>query len=645
LKALQLADLFWLKGDHRPLLALNWLVQCTLWLATTLFFHRLRRFTRQDMLALTGISAFFFFNPNQMQNFTWAFQVSFFAAFLFSTLAFICLCLYGRSDAPRTRKSAWLVLTIVCAFLAECSLASGPLTWLVLPVCAILIGLPRRVILLLAGCGVIAIGVYLIGYHSPENFSNPLESLRHPGTVLAFIGSYFGASWKFVIPEVGGLATLLAVIGLAYVVIKRVRIHERAEPFQAFAISVALMSIATAAVTALGRQSEGLVQAEAGRYQTPAMLFWWAIVLLLFFVATRKGELRIPSGALATLELAILAVFAIQAFHFPALLHSNINDAFARNGSGLALEANVDDLGQIRSIYPLPAAVPPTYTYAIQQALMKPPFREIEDVGHKLSNEFSVVPSSSCVGSIDSIRPLSTQDGKQEWYMTGWSYDLRHRAPFNRLLAATPDGLIVGIGVSGGLRPDVAKMLSRSGSMNSGWQLYAVTNAAPNALQVYGLVRGTNEVCQLPRANVVVPPVQPARAAGSLPSLESMRQTQTGSLDLLNGAPIPTDNNAQHPVRIGRSQRIDVQGWMITPDGQSAMNQVIVLYPGGRLVADLAARPDVAAHFNNQKLLSSGFRFDVAPNTLRPGLATFDVVGVSGGKFYRFAKTLFMFVE
>jgi hypothetical protein len=130
-----------------------------------------------------------------------------------------------------------------------------------------------------------------------------------------------------------------------------------------------------------------------------------------------------------------------------------------------------------------------------------------------------------------------------------------------------------------------------------------------------------------------------------LPPLDSIPDTQGGNFDRINATAIPADNSEQNPFHVPRSKNNAVQGWMITPDGQSVMDPVIVIYPGGRLNAKSDTRPDVAAHFNNQKLLSSGFRFDLKPNTLPLGLQTVDVVGMSGGQYYRFAKTLYLYVE
>jgi drug/metabolite transporter (DMT)-like permease len=627
-------------------MVLSWIVQGTLWGATTWFFKRLGRFRRDEIITLCGIGAFFFFNPNQLQNFTWAFQMAFFSAFLFSTLALICITLLGdRETATESSRTPWLILAMVAAFVSECNLAGGVLTWVIMPVCAALLGLKRRLVLLLCAFAVAGVGIYLIGYRTPGNFSDPLQSVRNPGQVMLFVGTYLGESWQLVAPGLGLIATIAALVGLAYLLVNHLRTGQRHEPLQAFAVSVALMMIATAVLTALGRQNEGLAQAQAGRYQTPAMLFWWAILLLTFTgITSRKDAKTSVHRPLIILQLGVLVAFAAEAARFPALLASNIDDAYLRNGAGLAFEAGLYDLTQLRSIYPLPAAVPPTYSYILEKGLMAPPFKEFADVGSAVPSHFSLLPNGSCIGSTDVIRPITSRDGKQDLLITGWGYDLADRQRFRRVLATTPAGIITGIGVSGGLRPDVERVVRQVSTPNTGWQLYALSIPSGEAVQVYGIVPGTHKVCLLPGGKTAV--AEPKSTfASALPPLNSIPETGGGSFDLLNGQPIPTANDPQHPFHVSRVANIAVQGWMISADGTSAMDQVYAVYPGGRSTAKTEPRPDVAAHFNQQKLLSSGFRFDLPPGSLGLGLQTVDAVGVTGGQFYRFARTLYLFVQ
>ena len=66
MKALQLMDLSWFKGDRRPLLLLNWLIQTSLWGLSLISYMFVRRFSTAELATLAGITAFCVFNPNQM---------------------------------------------------------------------------------------------------------------------------------------------------------------------------------------------------------------------------------------------------------------------------------------------------------------------------------------------------------------------------------------------------------------------------------------------------------------------------------------------------------------------------------------------------------------------------------------------------
>ena len=70
------------------------------------FLHVTRRFSRTELATLAGIAAFFVFNPNQLQNFNWFFQVAFLSAFLFAVLALAAISLYAhyKETYPAKRR-------------------------------------------------------------------------------------------------------------------------------------------------------------------------------------------------------------------------------------------------------------------------------------------------------------------------------------------------------------------------------------------------------------------------------------------------------------------------------------------------------------------------------------------------------------
>ena len=215
----------------------------------------------------------------------------------------------------------------------------------------------------------------------------------------------------------------------------------------------------TAFITALGRQDLGPEQPRVERYQTPAMLFWWGLVLLGVATAIRVLQRRrdYRSYVFIALQIVFLLVFVAEAGHYPELLAKNVSDGFMRSTAGLAVEAGIYDEAQIRSIFPWPTEVIPAYNFMRHAGMMTPPFKEYYDIGKKLGSVFSILPAGSCLGSTDLIHQVGLHEtGKQDLFAAGWGYDPALKKAFKRVLAVTPGETIVGIGVSGIRRPEIA---------------------------------------------------------------------------------------------------------------------------------------------------------------------------------------------
>lgn len=644
MKAAQLLDLFWLKGDRRPLLVLNRIIQACLWCAVMFFLYVLRRFSAAELATLAGSAAFFVFNPNQMPNFYWAFQGAYLSAFLFAVVALAGISLYAHYERESPRKTIgakWLILPVSAAFLAECNLASGVLTWIMLPVCAALLGVRRRIVILLSGLALPAIGVYLVGYRTPGESSDPLQSIRSLTRVFAFVVANLAESWHFVGAGVGPAATVIALLAIAWFVVRKLLRAERLQPVQGFALCVALMMLLTAFVTALGRQGFGLQHARIGRYQTPAMLFWWALALLLMTSITRTDGRMAHYGAyvFVALQVIFLVLFLAEAGWFPELLQTYVSDGFTWSTAGLAVEAGIYDEPQIRYIFPKPSVVPPTYSFLIKQGLMTPPFEEFHDVGKNLGSVFSVLPAGTCVGSTELIHRIALHgDATQDLFAAGWGYYPAGKKTFRRVLAATPEGMIVGIGISGSYRPEVAAAHPGVLTAYTGWRLYAVSEGLANPLQVYGILPGTTEACLLPGTQRT-----PAILAQPLPPLSSITDTLRGYIESLNGVVVVNSNDAQHPAHIGRSVNLVIEGWVISADGRNGMDEVFGVYPSGHMAAIVVSRPDVGDVLKNGSLLMSRYRVTLPAGALGLGLQPIQIVGLRNDRFYKLTAVLYVY--
>ena len=86
--------------------------------------------------------------------------------------------------------------------------------------------------------------------------------------------------------------------------------------------------------------------------------------------------------------------------------------------------------------------------------------------------------------------------------ISGWTVDAKSRWPVQRIVAAA-DGKIVGFGVLGFERTDVAADLHSRRVLLSGWIGFAQVPASAKSLNVYGQVDRNGAVCEV--ATVAVP--------------------------------------------------------------------------------------------------------------------------------------------
>ncbi len=516
-KSLLLFSLFYLQGNHAFLIAMNYLFQVLEWLAVIYFVMTLFGLTQIEFLTAAGLSAFFIVNPNQLQNVEWAFS-SWFTTYFLAVVA-----LGGLSTYSIKRRPFWLILAVIAAALAEVNLASGVLVWLILPLCAILLGLSWRLTGLLGAIGAAAIGIYLIGYHSPSNASSPLDAIRHPDQVIGFVLAYFGESWSYIWPKAGNAFALAAVLLVVMIALYQFTWRALRPAGEAFALSVALLCLMSGFITGLGRQMNGVVQAREARYQTCAMLFWCA--LGLYAILTIKKLAGRQVYVLAAVQCFFCVVMVGEAASLPAIYRMNLSAGYIRDTVGAALETSVDALDRIQMVYPGPESVPPTYNYLHYHKLMAPPLGMQHLMGVKLNSRYTLATADKCVGETDNITVVGTKNGRKELFVQGWAYQSGVQ-PLNRLVAVTEEGLIAGLGVSGAERPDILPLFPQVTGLNCGWNLYALVPETTKKLNVYGLIPGTNSVC-------TVAPPKP------VPEYTVLLTTPTITFRQTRGSPVP----------------------------------------------------------------------------------------------------------
>ena len=494
LKLAFLLDVYLFKGHNLFLYFVNWSAQLAMLGLSVLSLRRLGRFSNWEQRTLIGLIAFCEFNPKQLENFTWAFQSAFFMTFLFAFLA-ICSVVFYAQEVDRQPKQGhtWLLwLCVAAAFLAECNLASGLICWVVLPFCLSLLGLKRTLLRPFIVFGLLGVGVYLIGYHSPGGATTkPSEALLRPFQILGYIQTYLGSSWDGLSRDWGMFVSPLAISFVAFLWTKSLVDRKHHDGFYVVSISMAMLCLLAAVMTAMGRLNFGYSQAAASRYQTPAMLFWCFGAIAAVSIPAASSRYK----RFLAIQVACLGLFAAQAKAYGSVLAQYDFAAFAYDVSGLALESGID-LQKVRTIFP--NLLPIQWYQDIRSRQIIPPiFPEFSHVGRPLLSVYKMAPATACQGFLDQVAPVPG-DAPSHVSVRGWASLNSILTEKSVIILAADDGKIVGIGITGAARPDVvaAGLLPRR-DLNSGWAGYAQVSDSEKTLRAYAELSDGTEVCQL----------------------------------------------------------------------------------------------------------------------------------------------------
>jgi hypothetical protein len=314
-------DLFWFGGKNLSLLVETFVLQALQWAAIS---YMIQRFTELPLFlkrTMQGLFAFCLFHPNQAENFTWAFQISFVIPFVLGTSALIAVAFFGRA----LRVGVSLTLASIAPLVASMSLIAGLLIGPVTILIALLKRLPSRAVTVLATALLLTGCAYLYGYRRQGSDLAPLSALADVKQLIVYVLTYFGASWTGLLPH---KERLIASIFIAGFVIDSVRLllkREQISDFEWLLLGECWLTLATALLTGLGRIQFGVGQAFASRYQTPAMLYWAALAALLLVRVWKRW----PETIICAQVIVALLIIASMCT-FPRIWRSNVSIADQR---------------------------------------------------------------------------------------------------------------------------------------------------------------------------------------------------------------------------------------------------------------------------------------------------------------------------
>ena len=259
-----------------------------------------------------GLAAFCLFCPSQWENFSMAFQVSFFAAGFLALLAVLSVVLYQRSRGSAGRGWPYVVLGVLVASIATYSNGNGIFVWPILLGIAAMLRMPLKTIGVYALCGFCVGASYFFNYATPSQSARPIESFHHMPAVGEYVATYFGSSFPwgtiaYSVP-IGWEALFAAAALIAWAIARRRQRH----PLFLILAGLLLFSLMTAFITALARVNLGTNQATASRYQTFALLFWFCLSTLLLLALAGAGG----RGFVTALMAGVVIVMAIAAANY-----------------------------------------------------------------------------------------------------------------------------------------------------------------------------------------------------------------------------------------------------------------------------------------------------------------------------------------
>jgi hypothetical protein len=472
-RLLYFADLFLFHGKNVSLLVEIVLIQLAQ--VTTLLFvaSRFGRFKPALLCTVAGFLCYCFFNPLQIINFVWPFQVHFLLGILLGVLSLTAAVWSTTFDASdRVKRELVFAGALVLAFLAESSLATGLLTWPVLLVLAFTCRMSAMRKLAISGFGACAILAYLFHYAAPPG-PNPIDALSRPLRLVKFAITELAYSWDRTLPnaslwphvsEVACFASLLLAMAWVGWTLRR-----SSDALSSFLLSAFLYLFGSLALTAIGRVGFGYIQATESRYQSVAFLYWACFALL---VAQWLSRRMARSNMLLLVQAACLVLQLYSLTRWKGSEEWALNQRLNLLSGWNALMENPADLARFGGLYSHPEWLPQLAAY-LKAHHWGPSGRVHSDValssgkrGSGLS-KITARPVNQCAGFLDDAFALNG-DQVHVW---GWVYDVDRGSTLKEVVLADNNGNVLKKADIQIFRPDVQRANQYVQSSNSGWEM------------------------------------------------------------------------------------------------------------------------------------------------------------------------------
>lgn len=377
----------------------------------------------------------------QTDNLASPFQSQFFLVYL---LPFAAYCSWSRFCARP--NIPWAVAVVAFLSASSVSMANGALATLPLIVIAIL---TKRKLAMIAALTVLQIVIYLA--FTIDYVSEPIVPLLRLAlwsglfpTVLytvTLLGSALGPTFA---PYVG----LILAVGMIFTIASIANKYWRSSmelplPAGAEFVALGLFVVVSALSTAVGRAHLGIASALASRYTTPSIC---VILAALLYVAV---TFRVTTYLRVSVYVLVL-LFAVGQLQFLGIDESD--EFFTRAATISAIQHTPDEKLFKKHVYP----------FGVTQARIDnsikneigvfgtAPYEQMQaSIGRAPTD---AIPDAKCAGRIEATETI---DGTVE-LTTGWIRHSASQEPYDTI-ALVQDGKVLGYGLTGYLRDDVAR--------------------------------------------------------------------------------------------------------------------------------------------------------------------------------------------
>jgi hypothetical protein len=431
------------------------------------------------------------FSGAQRENFESVLGFAFVFVCLAATASFVSLLRAAGRLGSGGGAGGWLAASLLAATAATYTMANGVVVWPVLLLLAVWLRLPARWVGAIAVAGALVLASYAWGYHRPTGHADPLEALRQPARVFAYLSVFTGAPFRSLGLLPAGLLGGLGVLVGAALVSRLAARGPGAAPAGGALAAAFLFSAGSALLVAVGRVSHPLEQATESRYASFALVLWASVAAL---IQVAWGA-RAPAGGWR--PAALLAGLAALVV---ALLPQQVTAAreVARRGpvidtAALALLVGVDDARAVAGIHPRPAKVfrlAPALRHQELSVFAGPP----SPLGEPLEPRFQPDAGLRCVGEFARLEPAGAGE-RSGARVGGWAWDLERGAAPETVLVTDGEDRVVGLARTLFEVPEVAADL-RIGTARVGWRGYA-RGPGPLTLRAWAVGADGRSLCAL----------------------------------------------------------------------------------------------------------------------------------------------------